>query len=223
MAKVGEEDPRWIVEDLGNKGTNVNDWHWTEVNVLPWCTERAHKLFDDKTIVKSKDITVTVNVEQVSGEATVSNRKRYKSIQLFNTCRKLLAFYELNITLKWNATIPQGGSATGKVNMPYISDESENDEIEVDAVADTKSQDAQTALKHMNQSGILAIKKILFDFLSELRAGANMASMVPPEEPKEEKEVKPVKEEKKSKKEGPLSQYEIIKDLSDGAFSKYVC
>jgi hypothetical protein len=50
-----------------------------------------------------------------------------------------------------------------------------------------------------------------------------MASMVPPEEPKEEKEVKPVKEEKKSKKEGPLSQYEIIKDLSDGAFSKYVC
>ncbi len=31
MAKFGEADDRWIVKDLGEQGTNVNNWHWKEV------------------------------------------------------------------------------------------------------------------------------------------------------------------------------------------------
>ena len=31
MAKWGEGDPRWIVEDRPD-ATNVNNWHWSEKN-----------------------------------------------------------------------------------------------------------------------------------------------------------------------------------------------
>ena len=31
MAKWGEGDPRWIVEERPD-ATNVNNWHWTEKN-----------------------------------------------------------------------------------------------------------------------------------------------------------------------------------------------
>lgn len=35
MAKWGEGDPRWIVEDRPD-ATNVNNWHWTERNADNW-------------------------------------------------------------------------------------------------------------------------------------------------------------------------------------------
>ena len=35
MAKWGEGDPRWIVEERPD-ATNVNNWHWTEKNADGW-------------------------------------------------------------------------------------------------------------------------------------------------------------------------------------------
>ena len=35
MAKWGEGDPRWIVEERPD-ATNVNNWHWTEKNADQW-------------------------------------------------------------------------------------------------------------------------------------------------------------------------------------------
>lgn len=31
---------RWQVADLGEAGRNVNGWHWTEKDALPWCRDR---------------------------------------------------------------------------------------------------------------------------------------------------------------------------------------
>jgi len=39
MAKVGEGDARWIVEDRAD-GTNVNNWHWKEKDALSWSEKR---------------------------------------------------------------------------------------------------------------------------------------------------------------------------------------
>lgn len=44
MAKWGEGDPRWIVEERPD-ATNVNNWHWTEKNATPWSKERFEELF----------------------------------------------------------------------------------------------------------------------------------------------------------------------------------
>lgn len=46
MAKWGEGDPRWIVEERPD-ATNVNNWHWTEKNATPWSKERLQQLFID--------------------------------------------------------------------------------------------------------------------------------------------------------------------------------
>ena len=35
MAKVGEGDERWIVEERKD-GVNVNGWHWQELDCLSW-------------------------------------------------------------------------------------------------------------------------------------------------------------------------------------------
>ena len=39
MAKWGEGDPRWIVEERPD-ATNVNNWHWTEKNADSWSKQK---------------------------------------------------------------------------------------------------------------------------------------------------------------------------------------
>ena len=43
MAKWGEGDPRWIVEERAD-ATNVNNWHWTEKNATHWSKEKIKEL-----------------------------------------------------------------------------------------------------------------------------------------------------------------------------------
>lgn len=41
MAKFNEADPRWLVQDMGKQGTNVNGWHWqTKKDVSSWIRDR---------------------------------------------------------------------------------------------------------------------------------------------------------------------------------------
>ncbi len=52
MAKWGEGDPRWIVEERPD-ATNVNNWHWTEKNACQWSKDKLKELlvglkFDNK-------------------------------------------------------------------------------------------------------------------------------------------------------------------------------
>lgn len=51
MAKWGEGDPRWIVEERPD-ATNVNNWHWTEKNATHWSKDKFNQLFTNVNICK---------------------------------------------------------------------------------------------------------------------------------------------------------------------------
>ena len=63
MAKWGEGDPRWLVQERSD-GKNVNQWHWEEINKLPWAKKRLAELLVGFRI---DDATIT-SVKEVSGE-----------------------------------------------------------------------------------------------------------------------------------------------------------
>jgi hypothetical protein len=52
MAKWGEGDPRWIVEQRDD-GRNVNNWHWTEKNATNWSKDKIKELFKQVKIENS--------------------------------------------------------------------------------------------------------------------------------------------------------------------------
>ena len=53
MAKWGEGDPRWIVEERPD-ATNVNNWHWTEKNADSWSKAKLKvKLLQSRAIPDS--------------------------------------------------------------------------------------------------------------------------------------------------------------------------
>ncbi len=53
MAKWGEGDPRWIVEERAD-AVNVNNWHWTEKNASQWSKDRMTELLTNLTIEDDK-------------------------------------------------------------------------------------------------------------------------------------------------------------------------
>ncbi|KFK38570.1 hypothetical protein AALP_AA3G130700 [Arabis alpina] len=126
MAKFGEGDKRWIVEDRPD-GTNVHNWHWSETNCLEWSRNFFTKQFSGAVILSGEgNLFIKVNkIEKLEGEAYVNVRKG-----------KIIPGYELNVSLSWEGEAKDSDGKTllkadGLVEMPYISDENADEDPEV--------------------------------------------------------------------------------------------
>ncbi|CAH8359910.1 unnamed protein product [Eruca vesicaria subsp. sativa] len=126
MAKFGEGDKRWIVEDRPD-GTNVHNWHWAETNCLEWSRNFFTNQFSNAVILSGEsNLFVKINkVEKLEGEAYVNVRKG-----------KIIPGYELNVSLSWEGEAKDSEGKTvlkveGLVDMPYISDENADEDPEI--------------------------------------------------------------------------------------------
>ncbi|KAK6945388.1 Activator of Hsp90 ATPase, N-terminal [Dillenia turbinata] len=126
MAKYGEGDKRWIVEDRSD-GTNVHNWHWQETDCLEWSKTQLSKLLSNLTILSGESnlFIKTKKIENFSGEAYVNVRKG-----------KIIPGYELTLSLSWEgeAKDSSGNSilkVDGLVEVPYIADENADEDPEL--------------------------------------------------------------------------------------------
>ena len=120
MAKWGEGDPRWIVEERPD-ATNVNNWHWTERDASSWSKDRIKQLFIGAEI-KSNDTSIKLyEIEKCEGEASANNRKG-----------KLIFFYEWVLVVKWKGTTDKSDQTIeGSITIPNLSEENDVHEIEI--------------------------------------------------------------------------------------------
>lgn len=161
MAKWGEGDPRWIVEERPD-ATNVNNWHWTEKNADSWSKAKLKELFENHVIeIPSVGNVIIEEVEKCEGEARANNRKG-----------KLIFFYEWNITLKWKGHANgKEAEVTGKIDIPNLSEEHDDlEDVDVDISLTTKGPEA-TVLKEMLRKGpgVQAIRTVLASYVSQLK------------------------------------------------------
>ncbi|CAM8890031.1 hypothetical protein QQ045_025846 [Rhodiola kirilowii] len=126
MAKYGEGDKRWIVEERPD-GANVHNWHWAETNCLEWSRNLLSNLLSNLTILdgESNLYIKTNKVDKVDGEAYVNVRKG-----------KIIPGYEISVVISWEgeAKDADGNSllkAEGNVEIPYIADENADEDPEI--------------------------------------------------------------------------------------------
>jgi activator of HSP90 ATPase len=110
MAEWGKGDERWIVDNRED-GANVNHWHWSEKDCLPWSRSRLTELFKGVALTPegSSIAARVVDVDAVEGDAFLNVRKK-----------KLIPSYEISLKLSFSASVKQtaGGDSTsicGKV------------------------------------------------------------------------------------------------------------
>lgn len=126
MAKYGEGDKRWIVEDRAD-GTNVHNWHWAETNCFEWSRNLLSSLLQDLPICDGEGglYIKTGKVNKVDGEAYVNIRKG-----------KIIPGYEISLSLAWHGEAKDGEGNSllkveGTVDVPYIADENADEDPEV--------------------------------------------------------------------------------------------
>jgi len=157
MAKWGENDPRWIVENRPD-GQNVNGWHWTESDWTAWAKEQLTNLLEEQ-LIETNDISVTLGKVTVNGEVSVNTRKK-----------KTILFYELDVSVKWEGKLKSNGTqGKGTIQMPYISEENDDTDFEV-RVSVEEENNATNSLKDLlRNAAIPFLKEKIPKMLQELR------------------------------------------------------
>ncbi|KAG8648826.1 hypothetical protein MANES_08G042800v8 [Manihot esculenta] len=129
MAKYGEGDKRWIVEERPD-GANVHNWHWAETDCLEWSRNLLSKLLSNLVILdgESNLFLKIKKLEKVDGEAYVNVRKG-----------KIIPGYELNVSLSWEGEAKDSDGKSllkvdGSVEIPYISDENADEDPEIKVI-----------------------------------------------------------------------------------------
>ncbi|KAG8126368.1 putative AHA1 activator of heat shock 90 protein [Naja naja] len=166
MAKWGEGDPRWIVEQRAD-ATNVNNWHWTERDASSWSSEKLKALFLTVRVENEEGTCEVTEVSKLDGEASINNRKG-----------KLIFFYEWNIKLSWKGTSKTGVIYKGHVEIPNLSDENDMDDIEIN-VGLAKDEPDTNLLYLMKQEGAKQISNAMETYISTLKTEFTQGMILP--------------------------------------------
>ena len=161
MAKWGEGDERWKVEDLGTSGRNVNGWHWVENNALPWSKDRLKELLTGIVLVDKEGTVVTTTPDiTLTGDAVINQRKG-----------KIIPAYELNLTLKWEGTDAEGSEGKGEVKVPYISEENHDEDPEVQISVTSGGNPAEKMRNLIVNLGRKIVQEKVAQFVKEVHSG----------------------------------------------------
>ncbi|KAG8562020.1 hypothetical protein GDO81_015562 [Engystomops pustulosus] len=166
MAKWGEGDPRWIVEQRAD-ATNVNNWHWTERDATAWSTDKLKELFLAVSVKGEEGSCEVTEVSKLDGEASINNRKG-----------KLIFFYEWDVKLDWTGLSNSGMKYKGHVEIPNLSDENDPSEVEV-RVSLAKDEPDTNLITLMRKSGVQQIREVVAQYISTLKTEFTQGMILP--------------------------------------------
>lgn len=154
MAKYGEGDKRWIVEDRPD-GANVHNWHWSETDCIEWSRNFLSKLLSNLVVLDGEGnlFVRTKKVEKVDGEAYVNVRKG-----------KIIPGYEISVTIPWEGEAKDADGTSlhkvdGSVEIPYIADENADEDPELRVTV----KDEGPIGKRLKEAMVAKGKPIIFE------------------------------------------------------------
>lgn len=166
MAKWGEGDPRWIVEERAD-ATNVNNWHWTERDATNWSSEKLKELLMGLQVESEEGKCEITEVSKVEGEASINNRKG-----------KLIFFYEWNLKADWRGTSKSGIKYKGNIEVPNLSDENDMDDLDI-SVSLCKDEPETELLSLMRSEGVKKIRTALASYVDFLKTEFTQGMILP--------------------------------------------
>ncbi|KAL4656374.1 hypothetical protein GN956_G6473 [Arapaima gigas] len=166
MAKWGEGDPRWIVEERAD-ATNVNNWHWTERDVTNWSSDKLKELLLAVNVENEEGSCEITEVGKMEGEASINNRKG-----------KLIFFYEWNVKATWTGTSKMGIKYKGNIEVPNLSDENDMEDLDI-SVTLCKDEPETPLLALMKKEGAKKIRDALGRYVEYLKTELTQGMILP--------------------------------------------
>tara|TARA_Y100000746_G_scaffold218879_1_gene215818 strand:- start:519 stop:1613 length:1095 start_codon:yes stop_codon:yes gene_type:complete len=172
MAKLGEGDQRWIVEERKD-GANVHGWHWVEKDCKEWTRvffesafasgcddvnddsgEKQSSFLDDDDDANGVRF---VKPLRITGEAYLNQRKG-----------KIIPGYELELSIDYELE----GERIGTMVLPYVSDENRGEDTEVKFSPKDESEKAKKAKRWIEEkSGKEKVREVVKKWEEEMARG----------------------------------------------------
>uniref|UniRef100_A0A3B3RS20 Activator of HSP90 ATPase activity 1 n=1 Tax=Paramormyrops kingsleyae TaxID=1676925 RepID=A0A3B3RS20_9TELE len=166
MAKWGEGDPRWIVEERAD-ATNVNNWHWTERDVTNWSSDKLKELLSGVRVESEEGSCGVTEVSKVEGEASINNRKG-----------KLIFFYEWDVQATWKGVSNTGAKYKGIIEVPNLSDENNMEDLDIMVTVTKGDPDAPLPVL-MKMEGAAKIRAALGSYVDYLKTEFTQGMILP--------------------------------------------
>ncbi|MBN3305078.1 AHSA1 ATPase, partial [Amia calva] len=166
MAKWGEGDPRWIVEERAD-ATNVNNWHWTERDATNWSSDKLKELLLAVRVENEEGSCEVTEVSKMEGEASINNRKG-----------KLIFFYEWTLKMTWTGTSKSGINYKGNIEVPNLSDENDMDDLDI-SVSLCKDEPKTPLTELMKKEGAKKVRLALGDYVTSLKTEFTQGMILP--------------------------------------------
>ena len=166
MARVGEGDPRWIVNERSD-GSNVNSWHWDQKDKTNSAKDALIALFTDTVLVKnSKFMIIATELTGFEGDVTIANRKG-----------KLRCFFEIKFNLKWSAVDTDDSDnvlSTGKFIVHDCDTQNYVEDFTIDVTGEHKSGSFHAEImKEARELGKKKIRELTRKFVDSDLMSAN--------------------------------------------------
>lgn len=166
MAKWGEGDPRWIVEERAD-ATNVNNWHWTERDATNWSSDKLKALLLGLSVENDEGKCEITEVSKCEGEASINNRKG-----------KLIFFYEWSLKATWTGKSKTGVKYKGSVEVPNLSDENDMEDLDI-SVSLNKDEPDTPLMKLMKTKGAEKVREALGSYVGFLKTEFTQGMILP--------------------------------------------
>jgi len=171
MAKWGEGDPRWIVEERAD-ATNVNNWHWTEKNATPWSKDKLKSLLEGLRMEDDDYHCEITEVSKIEGEASANNRKA-----------KLFFFYEWELKAAWKGWAKNGEYADkqfkGTIEIPNLSEEHKPQDVDINVTVTGDSDAAYSVKEFVRMRGVDKIREQLGRYIADLKIEFSQGMILP--------------------------------------------
>ena len=171
MAKLGEGDQRWIVEERKD-GANVHGWHWVEKD----CKEWTRVFFESEFVSGGDDVNDDSGEKQSSFlDDDVANGVRFvKPLRITGEAYlnqrkgKIIPGYELELCIDYELE----GERIGTMVLPYVSDENRGEDTEVKFSPKDESEKAKKAKRWIEEkSGKEKVREVVKKWEEEMARG----------------------------------------------------
>ncbi|CAI8504292.1 unnamed protein product [Hanseniaspora opuntiae] len=141
---------------------NVNNWHWTDKNCLPWAKEYFSKALTGLEVTSDRINFKVTGIKDISGDCEVNQRKG-----------KLMSLFDMQMILNFEASVESKDNVyTGSISIPEIAFDSEIDDYRYDIsiLKENSTNDSFDIKKFFKEQVKEKISSVFFKFNDDLLA-----------------------------------------------------
>ncbi|KAF9095190.1 hypothetical protein BGX23_000884 [Mortierella sp. AD031] len=136
---------------------NVNNWHWVDKNCINWAKTYFETELSGVSAEANGASVKTVAVTSVTGDVDVNQRKG-----------KIITIFDVAISLTFEGTTADGTAVTGKIEIPEVAHDTDEDDYVFDVTVDADSSAKQPVRDLIRKNLAPLLRKKLSVFATDL-------------------------------------------------------